>query len=151
METVIDISDVRRENLRRVIANNGGPVAVAKRIGHANASYLVQMAGPHPTRKVSEKTARLVERSLDMPERSLDVAAPIAVVAPALPAAEPGALSAEEVGRLILMVGRVCEAESVALPTPKFADVVALAMAAAAAQGGQPREDHVKALVRLAK
>jgi hypothetical protein len=62
----------RRARLRELIRKRGGVVALAKALGYANASFLVQMAGPSPTRAVSERTARLIERKAGLPDGWLD-------------------------------------------------------------------------------
>ena len=62
----------RLENLRRLIKKFDGPALLAAKLGYANASFLVQMAGPNPTRDISEKTARKIETSLNLPEGWLD-------------------------------------------------------------------------------
>ncbi len=63
MQTVYD---KRRENLRSIIRTWGGSSSLAKKLGHSNGSYLAQLAGPHPTRDVSEKVAREIERKLGL-------------------------------------------------------------------------------------
>jgi hypothetical protein len=64
----------RRTNLRR-LANTYGWTELAKRLGYRQPSFLVQMAGPNPTRPVTETSARRFERDLGLPEGSLDVVA----------------------------------------------------------------------------
>lgn len=49
------VYDTRRENLRKLIRQWGGPTSLAKKLGHANGSYIAQLAGPHPSREVSER------------------------------------------------------------------------------------------------
>lgn len=50
----------------------GGPTSLAKKLNHSNGSYVAQLAGPHPTRDVSEKTAREVEQKLQLPDGWMD-------------------------------------------------------------------------------
>ena len=50
----------------------GGPTSLAKKLGHSNGSYIAQLAGPHPTRDVSEKVAREIERILQLPDAWMD-------------------------------------------------------------------------------
>lgn len=57
----------RRENLRTLAREWGGPTSLAKKLGHSNGSYLAQLIGPNPSREVSEKTAREVEVKLNLP------------------------------------------------------------------------------------
>lgn len=47
-----------RENLRALVEQWGGPLPIARKLGYSNASFVVQMCGPNPTREVTEKTAR---------------------------------------------------------------------------------------------
>lgn len=61
------VYDTRRENLRALIGQWGGPTSLARKLGHANGSYLAQLAGPRPSRDLSEKVAREVEGKLGLP------------------------------------------------------------------------------------
>lgn len=154
------IGDYRRENFRRFAEANGGPTAVAKRMGYSNASYVVQMIGPNPMRPVTERTARRVEEvynlptgTMDKPVAAIPQAAPpkVAVVAPEPAVVASAPMTSKQIGELVQLVGRICEIEGATLSTPKFADIVALAVTDAEAHGGQAREDMVKTLVRLAR
>ena len=66
------VYDKRRENLRALMAQWGGPTSLAKKLGHANGSYLAQLAGPNPSRDVSERVAREMEGKLGLPIGWLD-------------------------------------------------------------------------------
>ena len=66
------VYEYRRENLRRLIEQWHGPGALGAKLGYSNASFLVQMCGPNPTREISERTARKGERTLDLPVWWLD-------------------------------------------------------------------------------
>jgi hypothetical protein len=57
----------RRENLRKLMTEWGGPTSLSKKLDHSNGSYLAQLAGPHPSREVSEKVAREIEGKLSLP------------------------------------------------------------------------------------
>lgn len=57
----------RRQNLRSLIGQWGGPTSLAKKLGHSNGSYVAQLAGPRPSREVSEKVAREIESRLGLP------------------------------------------------------------------------------------
>jgi hypothetical protein len=62
--------DRRRANLRILADLSGGPVALSKRLGYANASYVVQMYAPEDSkwsRPVTEKRARAIEAKLGLP------------------------------------------------------------------------------------
>lgn len=66
------IFELRRDSLRRLMRQWGGPTSLAKKLGHSNGSYIAQLAGPHPTRDVSEKTAREIELKLGLPDNWMD-------------------------------------------------------------------------------
>lgn len=63
---------IRRTNLRNLISEWGGPTSLAAKLGYSNGSYLAQLAGPHPSREVSERVARAIEQRLDLPVNWLD-------------------------------------------------------------------------------
>lgn len=69
---VLSVYQVRRENLRELSRQWGGPTSLSRKLGHANGSYLAQLIGPHPSREVSEKVAREVEAKLGLPVGWLD-------------------------------------------------------------------------------
>lgn len=66
------VYDQRRDNLRSLMKTWGGPTSLAKKLGHANGSYLAQLAGPNPSREISEKVAREMETALGLPLGWLD-------------------------------------------------------------------------------
>lgn len=66
------VYDLRRDNLRTLIQQWGGPTSLAKKLGHANGSYIAQLAGPNPSREISEKVGRDVESKLGLPIGWLD-------------------------------------------------------------------------------
>lgn len=66
------VYEQRRENLRELMRTWGGPSSLAKKLGHSNGSYLAQLAGPHPSREVSERVAREMESKLGLPTNWLD-------------------------------------------------------------------------------
>jgi len=66
------VYDTRRDNLRRLIRQWGGPASLSRKLGHSNGSYLAQLAGPRPTRDVSEKGAREIEAKLGLPMGWMD-------------------------------------------------------------------------------
>jgi hypothetical protein len=67
-----NVYDIRRDNLKALIREYGGPLPLSIKIGYTNASFLVQMAGPNPIRDVTEKTARKIEDKLGLPAGWLD-------------------------------------------------------------------------------
>lgn len=66
------IYEIRRENVRQLMKTWGGPTSLAKKLGHANGSYLAQIAGPHPRRDISERVARDIESRLGLAAMWLD-------------------------------------------------------------------------------
>lgn len=66
------IYDIRRDNLRLLMRQWGGPTSLARKLGHSNGSYLAQLAGPKPTREVSEKVAWEFEEKLGLPRGWMD-------------------------------------------------------------------------------
>lgn len=66
------VYETRRENLRGLMTQWGGPTSLAKKLGHSNGSYVAQLVGPNPTREISEKVARDMEAKLSLPIAWLD-------------------------------------------------------------------------------
>jgi hypothetical protein len=66
------VYDQRRENLRGLMTQWGGPTSLAKKLGHSNGSYVAQLVGPNPSREISEKVARDMEAKLSLPVGWLD-------------------------------------------------------------------------------
>lgn len=66
------VYDQRRENLRALMTQWGGPTSLAKKLGHSNGSYVAQLVGPNPSREISEKVARDMEAKLGLPLGWLD-------------------------------------------------------------------------------
>jgi hypothetical protein len=139
-------NDVRRDNLRHLVRQHDGPAALARRLGYRSAAFIVQMAGPHPTRPVSERTARGVEEKLGLPAGWLD--RPDAAPAPAPPAGKATVDSAL-VTDVLRLVAESCEAMGVTLTHAKFADVVSLLYTDAVEEQRLPRAEHVQRLVKL--
>lgn len=72
-ENLDKIFEIRRENLRRKIREAGGPGSLTLQLNLSNPSYLSHLAGPTPSRVITEKTARKVESLLGLPSGWLDV------------------------------------------------------------------------------
>ena len=136
------LSEVRRDNLRRIVDLKGGGTKVAALLGYRSPSFLSQQIGPKPTREITEKSAREYETKLDLPAGTLDREEP--VEAPSAPA------NVALVSDVIRMLGTVLADENVTLPPQRFADVAVLAFEDAA-ERGKPREGHIRSLVRLLK
>jgi len=143
------VAEYRRENIRALIDQRGGQTRLSKAMGWKNSSFLAQMAGPNPTREVTEKTARKIEEVMRLEPGALDRPPGVASPAPAPAPAAPGGVPTALVGEVIRMVGRAYEAEGVPIAPAKFSDLVALTLADSMARGSSPSEDHVRAVVRL--
>lgn len=64
-------NDRRIANLRRLRARFIQQEELAKALDWT-APYVCQLIGPHPSRPISERTARKIERRLGLPEGALD-------------------------------------------------------------------------------
>lgn len=67
-----DIYEIRKANLRLLMEDAGGPNNLAKRLSLSNPSFLSHLAGPRPTRTITEKTARKIEVTMGLTENWLD-------------------------------------------------------------------------------
>lgn len=65
---------IRLQNLRLLIRQWETATSLARKLGHANASFVVQLAGPNPRRTISEKVARQIEDKLKLPTLWMDQA-----------------------------------------------------------------------------
>jgi hypothetical protein len=142
-------TEVRRERLRALIQKSSVS-KLATQLGYRQPSFLSQMAGPNPTREITEKTARRFERDLKLPDGYLDQP----LEAEAAPKQETNGEAPAEtalVADVIRLVGNICSGEDITLPPMKFADVVALAYVDTMEHNKRPRPDHIKQLVRLLK
>ncbi len=143
-------NDVRRDNLRTLIQQHEGPAALARRLGYRNAAFLVQMAGPNPSRPVTERTAREFEAKLGLPSGWFDHVK--GAMPPGAPDAVPSAaIDSELVAEVLRLVAEGCETAGVTLAHAKFADVVALLYTEALEERRLPRPEHVQRLVNLLK
>lgn len=130
---------LRRENLRALIGERGVLTDLSNRLGYKNPSFLSQMAGPNPTREITEKTARKIEQTLRMEPGALD--RPVAYVRP-----QEADGTAQMVADALRLVGKVCEDEGLTLGPAKFAELAALAL-----EDAPVRPDRVRRLVGLLK
>ena len=69
---MLSVYQIRRENLRGLAKQWGGPTSLARKLGHTNGSYLAQLIGPNPSREISEKVAREIEARLKLPVGWMD-------------------------------------------------------------------------------
>lgn len=129
------MQEIRRENLRRLSVQWGGVGKLAEKLGYANASFLVQMCGPHPIREVTERTARRVEETLELPRGWLDQ--PVHE--------DPG--TPDLVSLVRAVADALTEADMTVTPA-KFADIVAVVYK----HTGQTVDNkHIKSVVALLK
>lgn len=142
----MNIADTRRTNLRALIEQHGGVSRLSEKLGYRSPSFLVQQAGPNPTREVTEKSARRFEQVLGLEGGTLD--------RETQPAAQPptNGVSTEVISDVIRLVGALMAREQVPVPAPeRFADLLALAVTDTLEHGGVPRESHIRSVVRLLK
>lgn len=64
-------AEQRRENLRALVAASSYR-AVADKLGYQRDEFIIHMAGPNPTRSVTERTAREIERVYELKEYAMD-------------------------------------------------------------------------------
>jgi hypothetical protein len=135
----MDIYDIRRSNLRKLMAQWGGPTSLAAKLGHSNGSYIAQLVGPHPSREISEKVARGIEAKLGLPFAYLDghLGNKAAVDEPLL-------------AKCIRAVAAALEDAGSRPGHERFGELVALAYDQAAGTGACD-ETYINRLVRLLK
>lgn len=134
------IYDTRRDNLRRLSQEWGGPTSLAKKLGHSNGSALAQVIGPNPRRMVGERMARDVEKALNLRIGWLDQdhsQTPVRDV-----------IKDELLAQVVAAVATVVQDADVRVKPAAFADLVALVYEQAA-RTGRIDEQHIQRLVRL--
>lgn len=72
MTTEDEVYRTRLENVRRLMAQWGGPTSLSRKLGHKNGAQMSQCAGPNPTRAIGENFARSIEAKLELPRGWLD-------------------------------------------------------------------------------
>lgn len=168
--------DYRRENLRNYIDTNGGPTAVALKLGYSNGSFLVQMTGPKPIRQVSEATARAYETKLGLIPGSLDQPVEIDPSQEGITVAikkrqarfratssEPrlaretatvtSAMSTKDVMDLVTMISDLCKERQLVVSSDKFASLIQLALLHPEPRnpGDLSRKDFVERILEFSK
>lgn len=140
--SVATVNDFRRENLKRYATSQGGAGVIARKLGYANASFIVQMIGPNPSRQISEKTARKFEEALNLAHGHLDQ--PVDIVA-SLRLGSPNVHSNVQYARseigivegykqvqrvvgLLQSINKVCVDNGVEISVPRFIGIVEHAM-----------------------
>jgi hypothetical protein len=143
----VNIADTRRTNLRTLIEQHGGVSRLSEKLGYRSPSFLVQQAGPNPSREVTEKSARNFEQKLGLEAGYLDRNPDLALTQQAPVVIDSGVIS-----DVIRLVGALMAREQVPVPAPeRFADLLALAVTDTLEHGGVPRESHIRSVVRLLK
>lgn len=111
------------------------------------------MAGPNPTRPISERNARIFELKLGLDPGVLDKPLPddylVLGSSKAVVMQEP--MKEVDLGVVIQVVTKVLQDENVELPNAKFATLLTLAVNDAKDHNGKAREDVIKLLVNLAR
>lgn len=141
MKTVYEI---RRANLRQLMTNWGGPTSLSARLGHSNGSYIAQLAGPRPSRDISEKVARGIEETLGLAPGWMDEANQSTI-------SKAPALDAGLLADAMTAVATVASGVGKKLAPEAMAEVVGLVYEHAQSQGGAQDEQFIKRLLRLAK
>lgn len=135
------VLDNRRENLRRLIEQWHGPGPLAAKLGYSNASFIVQMAGPNPTREVTEKTARKIELALNLPRLWLDEP-------PANNGTSP-TVDTKLLTEVVKVVGHTAADLGISLSHDKLADLVALVYEDTQEHRGVIRSDFINRVLSL--
>lgn len=125
----------RRQNLRTVLEEQGGPASFAKKLGQSGPSFLSQMANGH--RAITEKTSRRIEQAagkpeywMDQPHSSTQGMAPHATVH-----TDPSF-----VGAAVKMVAEIQQSLGVSLSPDKYGELVNLVYEHAQRSGAIDRE-----------
>lgn len=156
-EDPLSIYDTRRENLRLLCRRHGGKQKVALKLGHANASYISQLAGPNPTKKISEEVARDIEVKMDLEPGCMDVPGMgrVAAITKAPALAEPPAdytppakLTEQRLVDATQVVMAAAQRAGAPLPPSKIGELIALAYHTHRGDGGID-EDLIQKVVDI--
>lgn len=140
----MEIFEIRRENLRK-LAQVESKTALSKRLGHKHPSFLTQLAGPNPTREITERVAREFEEKLGLMPGYLD-----RIDGASTPNSFADPMAAWVID-IVQLVGDIAESEQVQLSPKKFADIVVLGMNDAREHNGRARQMHIRQIVQLLK
>ncbi|CAB4124535.1 hypothetical protein UFOVP61_15 [uncultured Caudovirales phage] len=135
----MDIFEIRRANLRKLSTQWGGPTTLSKRLGYSNGSFIAQLAGPHPSREVSEKVARGIEATLALPTGWLDGVKP-----------DRPPIDDDTLAQSVRAVAVAVEASKTKPSPDQFAELVAMTYEHSVTHGGCD-ESYINRLVRLLK
>lgn len=132
------VMEIRRANLRMLIAQWGGPSSLAKKLKLSGPSYLSQLISDN--RPFTEKTARKFEAALDLSLGWLDQER--------MANGKPAPVDDHLMTQAVLLMGTALEETGVSLPPVKFSNLVVMVYEEAV-RTGSLNEDYVKRLIRL--
>lgn len=122
----MDMNQVRRMNLRRLVSEHEGMNKLAQKLGLTRGAYISQLLMDPPVRDLSEKTVRKWERKLNLPTGWFDGAkAPQAT-----PAVDGGLLT-----QCLTEVTASLKAAKIDLAPAQLAELVTMQYTDAAATG----------------
>lgn len=136
----MDTQQIRRMNLRRLVAEHEGMNSLARALGLTKGAYISQLLTEPPVRTVSEKTARAWEKKLGLPEGWMDGAAQ------STPAATT--IDSTILAQVLTEVSEALRSARVALTPAQTAELVAMQYSDAHA-AGRVDVSRVKAIVGL--
>lgn len=138
--------EVRRERLRKLIAERGGSLVVAKELGYKNPSFLVQMTSDNQSRNITEKTVRKFEERLNLPLGWFDSeedAKPSA-----RPAMKKPDLNENALGDVVVKISSILTGENISLPPVVIADITVLAYEHALSTG-RVDEEYIRRIISI--
>lgn len=133
-----DTQDVRRANLKALIAQWGGPTSLAKKLGFSGPSYLSQMVSG--LRPITEKCAHKTEAALELPHGWMSSAHD--------EKPQPARVDNQKMADVIKLIGASLEEAGINISPSKFADLVVMVYEKAL-QSGEPDEAFIKQLIKL--
>lgn len=134
------VFDIRRDNLRKLMEQWGGPTSLSVKLGHSNGSYVAQLAGPHPSREVSEKVAREIERKLSLPSGWMDRPQK----------GKPGQPDTETLIEVVALAHDLLDGMAVKIAKDKFTEIVNLVYERTQ-ETGQQQSEYARRLIQLLK
>lgn len=141
-ETVTDVHDLRRKNLKALVQQWEGPTNLAKKLGYAGPSYVSQMVSGN--RPITEKTARHMEAKAGLPAGWFDTAHANG------PTARPASVDTRLISSVVSTVGSLLEEAGLHLHPNKFAELVAMVYEEAA-KTGHVDEQYVQRLINFVR
>lgn len=151
---LLDVVDIRKVNLRALVAKYEGPSALSKKLGYSNGSYISQMIGPRPIRPLNEKTCRKIELKLGLPARWMDQdhqGKPAKGGVREEPATYKVGSAERLDSELLRKVAQAIEDAGIPYAAGKFGDVVTMLYEEAVRTGGKIDEQYLVRVLRLAK